>query len=753
MPRRRSSTSSRAAQGSPRAEVRTDWLCLVIVLAVLAVFGRVVRHDFVTWDDDGHITENPHLDTVSWNSLVRFWKGPYFSHYVPVSYSLFTAEAWLAQSGRDESGKLLFRPELFHTVSVLLHAACAMLVFRLLLQIGNHPWGAFAGALLFAVHPLQVESVAWISEQRGLLSGVFSLLAISSYLKFGAGVNRQPLASLQAFQLPAVHGATGGIGCYVFATSACLLAILAKPSGVAVPLMAAVIDLFLLRRSWRVSLAALAPWAMMAAGMLVVTSREQPAAAMSYVAPLWARPLIAGDALQFYLTKVVWPWELMIQYPRAPREVLAGAWVYFAWLVPTLVLAACLYWRKTGPWLVCAGWFVAVLAPVLGLLPFYYQHYSTVADRYAYLALFAPALAAAWWFSRDASQLRVMLSAAVLLALGCLSFVQAGHWLDSQTLFSRTLAVNPRSDAAHANLGAELLRRGQYEEALVHIDEARRLNPDNDTEKVSLNRGLTLLNLGRVDEAIEAYEATLDRFPQCHLAHLNLCAAYFQKQDWEKTIEHSRAGLSADPQNFPARFNLALALERKGQAEEAIAELRTLLDYWPNQFEAHMKLASLLLEQGEAGEAVEHLAAGVQARPEEPSARFDYALGLAAAGQNEQAVSQLRLLLRQATSDWPLVASHTAWLLATREVKNKSDALPLAEAACRQTQFKVSLPLRVLAAAQAAAGKFQEADRTATEAARLAASEKEEALVKALQSDVACYREGRAIEDSRPLSP
>lgn len=736
-PRRKTSADRAASQQKP-AGINSIWLQAVLILAVVLTFGRIVEHDFVAWDDEGHISENPHLNPISIQSLARFWREPYFLHYVPVSYTLFTAEAWLAQSSPDQFGRPVFDPRVFHAVSLLLHVACALLAYRLLLLMLHQPLAAVIGAGLFALHPFQVESVAWISEQRGLLSALFSFLSLLAWLRFNSGIQPRPVVAGST-------SAAGGWRWYALATAAYLLALLAKPSGVCVPLIAAALDLFLLRRSWRVTLLALLPWLAMAAGMFAITKQQQPDEMLSFQPPWWARPLIAGDALQFYLTKFVWPWKLTIQYPRSPQMVLAHAGIYVAWIWPAVLLALAYRFRSQGPWMVCAGWFLAALAPVLGLAPFAYQHYSTVADRYVYLALFAPALALGWCVRQRPSQGVLALAALPLIGLAALSFQQAGHWRDNEALFSHALRLNPQSEVAHAGWGSELLRRQRFAEALRHLDEGFRLNPHTGTEKVLLNRGLALLGLGRVDEAIEVYEQTLSRYPHAHAAHLNLSAAYFQKQDWENTIHHARAALLVEPESVAARFNLALALDRQGRDEESTSELHRLLEYWPQQFEAHMKLASKLRAQGRLPESLEHFSAGVASHPEDRAARFDYALALTAAGRDAQALQQLRILLGQPASDWPLIAAHAAWLLATRTpqaAEEHHEALQLAEAACRRTEFQDPVPLRALAAAQAAVGQSPAAEKTARRARDVARAADRLSLAAALENDLQRYRTG-----------
>ncbi len=469
---RRSDSKLHQQADPPSGRIRPLWLYAALIGAVVVTYGRILSHDFVSWDDGLHVVENPHLNPVSLEGLLRLWKEPYFSLYAPLSYSLFAAEAWLAGLPQDEAKNAALSPAVFHAGSLLLHLACVVLVYRLLLlmmteysalstqysvpSVAHRP-AACLGALLFALHPVQVESVAWISEQRGLLAALFSLLSLLAYLAFRAGC-------------PDQHGASGW-GYYVWATVAFVMALLAKPSSACLPLLAAGLDLFVLHRSWRVSVLALLPWLALAAGMVLITQSEQPVSALSFVPPLWARPLIAGDALLFYLTKLVWPLDLGILYRRSPEYVMSQPWFWAGGLAISL-LAATLAWSRFRAGLLAAGWFVVVLSPVLGLAPFIHQRYSTVADRYAYLAMLGPAYLLAWWFTRGPSWSKTAACAVMLLLCAALSFRQAGHWRDSMHLSSSSAGgqslqrhgacqPQPVSDAGRstcraASLGARL---------------------------------------------------------------------------------------------------------------------------------------------------------------------------------------------------------------------------------------------------------------------------------------------------------
>ena len=694
---------------------RSDALIYVLLsVAVLAVYGWSVGHKFLYWDDDSHIAGNPYLQPVSLANLIYFWRQPYFTHYVPVSYTMFWAEAWLARTAPDQFGNLQFNPAVFHAVSVGLHLVCVVLAYRLLLRLVGSRQAAGIGAGLFALHPLQVESVAWVSEQRGLLAGVFTLLAMLAWLRFGRGVQPQPLA-------PGNTTATGGMGWYALASAAYLLALLAKPSAVSVPLLAAVLDLFWLRRRWPVSVAALLPWVALAGGMVAIMTVQQPGSKLPFETPWLFRPLIAADALTFYLMKIVWPLDLIIHYPRAPQTVLEHKGVYFAWILPAIVLALCYRFRTTGPWLVCAGWFVASLAPVLGLASFAFQHYSTVADRYVYLAMLAPALALGWWHSRLRSRSATLAALALLSLLAALSFQQVGYWRDNESLFGRTLRLNPASDAAHANWALLQITRGEYADALEHVEEGIRLNPRGAPLGSYLNRGRALQGLGRFDEAVAAYQEAIARYPYSDAALMNLSTVYFQQQDWTNAVHAAQAALAIEPENIIARFNLALSLERAGRQEEALEQFGQILLRRPDHHPARLKLGMLLAFQGKQAQAMEQFRY-ILARQDDPSAHAELARGLLKVGDATAAVQHLEQALQQHSPVWADIAGRLAWLRATHpspQVRDGQQAMVLAQEACNLTGNQSPALIQTLAAAQAETGDFEQAVASAQRAGDL----------------------------------
>ncbi|HWC89027.1 MAG TPA: hypothetical protein VG433_05220, partial [Pirellulales bacterium] len=434
-----------AASSHDRLACSLDWLLLAGLLAgaVGAVFYRVVEFQFLTWDDDVHVTKNPLLDPVSFSNLAQFWLHPYENLYIPASYSFFAAEAWLSQwtLGRLD-------PQVFHAACLALHLACVWLVFRLLARMVENPLAAWAGALCFAVHPLQVESVAWIGETRGLLAALCSLAAVYWYLPPGPAMfdssstaNRDRLGAMPT----AAVGMWGGdddacprsVGMatapalspsaaddrfstrrYLLASAAFALALLSKPSAAPLPLMALAIDLLWLRRSLKRSLACLAPWLALALLDIGLSKLLQADERITNRPDWLLRPLVACDALTFYLRKLIVPLRLGFDYGRTPAVVLSSAARYWAWIAPACVLGLALVSRHRRMWLTAAGIFVAGLLPVLGFVPFLYQDISTVADRYLYLPMLGVALALAVWLDRHWSRPMFAITCLLLGAFG-----------------------------------------------------------------------------------------------------------------------------------------------------------------------------------------------------------------------------------------------------------------------------------------------------------------------------------------------
>ena len=432
------------------------WLAIALALITFLAYGRVATHGFTWWDDQQTLHRNPDFNPPALPGLARYWTEPEAGLYIPVTYTLWGLLAAVAYGTPPDLTGNHLNPALFHFASILVHIGSALLVMALLRRLlrsddrkseEQNAWAAFAGAALYALHPVQVESVAWASGLKDLLFGFFSLLTLWQYT---AAAQTTPYTP----QAPRISRH------YVLALLAAVLAMLSKPTAVVIPIAAFVIDFWLIQRPLKKILLSLAPFLAMAAATAIIARLSQPALHVE-AAPFWARPFIVADSLAFYLYKLILPISLAVDYGRRPAAVIGTWWIYLTWIAPALVAVAAWTFRRAHPhFLVAALLFPIGALPVLGLLPFEFQGYSTVADHYLYLSMLGPALALAWAMRTFGSP-RLTTAAAIVLALLALrTMLQTRHWRDDEALWTHNLHVNPRSFLAHTNLGAHLDRAG-----------------------------------------------------------------------------------------------------------------------------------------------------------------------------------------------------------------------------------------------------------------------------------------------------
>lgn len=532
----RTSPASVAAPAEPPAESRRTRfddrpLCLLIVIATFAALSPVLAADFTNWDDPHTIAANPLLNPPTLASLATFWNPakPQASLYVPVTYTLWSALAAVAYVPTPDPNGVHLNPLVFHAANLALHASAALVAYALLKRLTRNPPAATAGALLFALHPVQVESVAWASGTKDVLWGLLALVALWQYLRFAdhAGETSAPRRRLH----------------YAAATAAFVLAMLAKPTAVVVPLVAGAIDLLLLRRPIHRPIVALLPWLLLTIPVLIVGTRAQPAErSTGHDVPPALRPALAADAVAFYARKVVWPGKSGVVYDHSPPAVRQRGSYRHAWIIPALLLglAAIALWQWRAAWpLAALATFVLGVVPVLGLVPFEFQRLSMVSDHYLYLSLLGPALALTFALS-STTQMRIPWAACgfALLLLAPLSFAQARTWRDSITLFEHAIRVNPNEFALRANLSLA------YHQA------------------------------NRFGDAIRADEAAVARWPDVADARVNLAGSLARVGRLDDARAHAAEAMRLDPASQAAR----LAAQRIGQtrATTRAAEPRSL---------------------------------------------------------------------------------------------------------------------------------------------------------------------------------
>lgn len=624
-------TEHAGALGTPGGRPLAGWLPpLVLVGCVLLFFGSVVRNGFVAYDDQTLVYANPHYRPVTWKSLAAFWRQPYEHIYVPATYTFWGAQARLA--ARPETGgspQAAFDPAVFHTASLLLHAANVLLAWRLLRRLVGGPWAAAFGALLFALHPVQVESVAWISEQKGLLCAFFSLLALNLYLSDRRGEPGSP---------PDLRATARGMLIYTAATLCLALAFLSKPSAIAVPPIAAVLAVGVLRRPAGRVLMECAPWAVLSAGFIAVTMAAQPGVAEVEAVPILKRPLVMGDAAAFYLWHFAVPLRIGVDYGRSPSNTLGHAWVFLTAAAPVVLLAAAALLRPRR-WLAAAIAVPALwLLPVSGLMTFHFQRISVVADRYLYLALLGPALILGRLLTGSARRTVWVAAGCWLAVLGVRSSLAVPDWRDSRRLFERALAVNPRSTVGTGGLCDHYVRHGEPLRALEAARARLALGPSED---IVAAVGDCLVDARLYREAARFYDEVLARYPDCLNAHFGAAMMLLRIRRLDLARTHFETIVRLDPTYYAAQANLAFVLERQGHLREAVTRYRMALATNPDYVLARYPLGALLARRGDLAEALHHLVEASRLDPGNADIQNELGQTLLKAGRPDEARAHL----------------------------------------------------------------------------------------------------------------
>ena len=547
---------------------------LILCTITLAVFQQVHGFRFLRWDDNENITNNPYMHPVTDDSATFFWKWGnwYFASYIPITRTVWVIIAQLCAS--------TLNPSPFHVANLVVHTLNVCLVFLILRLLVKRDWPAGLGALLFALHPLQVEPVAWVTGMKDLLGGFFSLLAVWQYLHFAILKRDTPEDKVPQI----IH--------YVIATACFILALLSKSSAVSLPFLVFALDHWAIGRPLRQSAQSLGAWILAAIPIILITKAAEGDSAIHIPGTLWGRPFVAGDAIAFYLYKLFLPWPLAADYGRTPDYVMHHWWGYVTWLVPCGI--ALLLWlrRDKSPWLIAAfGIFVASILPVMGLVPFDYQAYSTVADRYIYVGLLGPAYALAWMLSKTKKQAAFGLSIAGLAVLGTLSVIQTSTWRDSEALFDHVIAVNPRSWAAHTDLGDRLAEAGEPQEAIAEYETALRFNPRFYRAHDAL--GIVLAKSGKVDDAMAEFQLALQYLPVFEEAQAHLANTFYLKGDMDQAVKAFRKAIKMNGDDKAARITLASILRSQKRNDEALAEFHEVLRIDPSNAAAQQALAEM----------------------------------------------------------------------------------------------------------------------------------------------------------------
>jgi tetratricopeptide (TPR) repeat protein len=607
----------RDAPASPGFAAPTWALGLLLVGLTLVTYAPALENGFV-WDDDDYVTANQTLESA--RGLWEIWRRP---GAVPQYYPLTFTTLWLDYRlwGLEPFG--------YHLGNVLLHALNAVLLWRVLAALAVP--GAWLGAAVFAVHPVHVESVAWITERKNVLSGAFFLAALLAYLRWER---------------------RGGWRPYILALGLFLAALLSKTVAATLPAVVLVLAWWRRGRLTPGDVAATLPFALLGAAMALGTiwmeRHHVGAAGADWALSAAERCLVAGRALWFYAGKLLWPARLTFFYPRWTID--AGLW--WQWLFPAAAAAvACALFavrRRIGRGPLASVLVYAVtLLPALGFVPVFPMRYSFVADHFQYLGsigLIALAAAVATRHAAAARRAAAAGAALVLLVLATLAWRQTHVYRDLATLWADTIAKNPRAWMAHNNLGLLLVEEGRVEEGMAHYRAALAAKPDDTFAENNLANALA--QLGHDDEAMEHYRRALAIEPTHAEAHNNLGNVLARRGHLEEAMAEYEAALGARPRYADAHNNLGNVLAALGRPAEAIARFEEALRIEPGFADPHHNLGVLFAADGRLAEAIGHYQAALRTKPRWADARARLGAALAAAGRVDEAMVELEAALR-----------------------------------------------------------------------------------------------------------
>jgi tetratricopeptide (TPR) repeat protein len=590
-------------------------ICLFLVVATLAVYWQVLDNDFVNYDDDRYVTENIYvLKGVTFDSLTWAFTSSQFSNWHPLTWISHMIDCQLYG----------LNPKGHHLTNLLFHVANTLLLLLVLVRMTGALWSSSFVAALFALHPIHVESVAWIAERKDVLSTFFMMLTVWAYT---------------------LYVKKGGVRRYLLVALLFVLGLMSKPMLVTLPFILLMLDFWPLDRlcliystrtvatgqhtNKRLSTFQLiwekVPFFALAVASSVVTFIVQKRGGaikslMSYSLP--TRIINALVAYIEYIVNMIWPVKLSVLYPHPGdslplwKGVVAGLMLA---LITTLVVCKA---RKVPYIAVGWCWYVVTLIPVIGIVQVGMQ---AKADRYTYTTLIGLFIVIAWGANDLLSKWphrKIWLStlASILLpVLIVLTWKQVQYWENSITLYKHTLKHTSNNVIIHNNLGAALNKLGRTEEAIEHLLQALRLKPDYAIAHYNL--GTALGKLGRTEEAIEHLLQALRLKPDYVEGHYNLGTALSKLGRTEEAIKHLLQALRLKPDYAEAHSSLGVALYKQGRTEEAIEHLLQALRLKPDYAIAHCNLGTVLARKGHIKEAIALFREALRVNPDHVNAK------------------------------------------------------------------------------------------------------------------------------------
>ena len=683
--KRQSGENHRGLPKRVRSHRITIVICLFLIAITLAVFGQTLRYDFVNFDDDLYVYKAPAIRAgLTVRGLALAFTSPHARNWHPLTTISHMLDCQLY--GLKAGGH--------HATNVLLHTIAVLLLFRVLWQMTGALWKSATVAALFAVHPLHVESVAWVSERKDVLSAVFFLLMLGAYFHY---TRARSVTRYLAVALLFVAG------------------LMSKPMLVSAPVILLLLDSWPLRRFEQLSLTKgrakaakfgdqrcvrrdlfleKVPLLAIAAGSCVITFilQKRAAGAIPPLPFLW-RMENAVVTYVIYVWETLWPAHLAVFYPHPNDTLTIWEILLSIGLLLAMTIAAIVFRRK-GPYLFVGWfWYVGMLLPVIGLVQVGEQGH---ADRYTYLPHIGLFVLAVWLVadvtaaSQRRSRVAVASAVIIIVALGRAAFIQTSYWRDSRTLWTHALAVTSDNDVAHNNLGYLCADRGKLDKAISHFETALRIRSSKRDPHYSVGSAFV---------------------------QVNLADALSRKGQSAEAIVHYDEAIKSQPNYADAYYNRGNILFAEGRIDEAMADWEKTLQIRPDDADAHTCLGNALLRRGSVKEAVAQYEKAIALAPEDLHSRINM-----------------------------------AWVLSTApdaSIRNGIKAVEFAQQAMELSGGNDPNLLRTLAAAYAESGRFSEAITTARQAMMTATVQGKAGLAHALYGDVELYRANVPLRAAR----
>ena len=669
-------------------------ISLALAVATFVILVRVIGCGFIEYDDNGYITENLRVqrgvtfDNVGWALTAKA-----ACNWHPLTLISHMLDCTLF--GTDARGH--------HLVNLLFHVANVVLLFLLLARMTGGVWPSALAAALFAWHPLHVESVAWVSERKDVLSTCLLFMALLAYVRYARTLRWRD---------------------YVLVFVLLALGLSAKLMLVTTPFVMLLLDFWPLRRlvagGWltgenrarfaRVVLEKVPLLALAAGASVLAFVYQHQSGTVSSLDELPAAVRVANAAVAYgrYLEQTVWPAGLTIFYPH-PKDTLTALQIGgFGLLLAAITAVAIWQWRRRPYLAVGWFWYLGTLVPVIGLVQIGGQ---AISDHFTYVPLIGVFMMIAWvgaeLVGRGAVRRAVFAgaAAAVLLVLAVSSWIQVGHWRDTESVFGRAIEVTDRNHVAHAIIGIVHLRNHRLDEAMAQLSTSLRIEPAYNLANANL--GFALALTGRLDEAIVHYRRALRSRPDDPETRNNLGVALARKGDLEAAITQFEAALMVNPDLAKAHHNLGRCFVTKGDFDRALTFFAEALRLQPDLFDAHNDYARALVQADRLEEAVARFGLALRIRPDAVDVLDNLGRALEALGRTQQALVHYRKAIR-------LAPDGTAAEIRQRLARVLTARGEHAEAIAIYRQIVEKAPddpaaLVNLSAALAAAGRFEEA--------------------------------------------